>query len=217
MQQVRARHRPQEQLPHILLPTPSKQRKRKKNQVISCQIWIVDDFYPFKYTIALVGAIFSLVVFLLLSLAAQRKARDAFSQSPVNFLFPLSNNTTKFHKPTAIIELPRTPNFGDVAVRLFTNDGMTKLRRIYRNVKAERGVSADSRYPKSEKSFFDYIYNFDDDYLRSPLWVWDDDKIQDEKVCRRNAWHRRNLMDCNSLHELDVLGLMAQGKMKTLG
>ncbi|GAX29629.1 hypothetical protein FisN_3Lh121 [Fistulifera solaris] len=111
----------------------------------------------------------------------------------------------------------RSPNFGDVKVNLYTSDGMEKIRRIYRDIKAERGESLDSKHPESERSFFDYIYNFDDDYLRNPLWTWEDDKIQDEKTCRRNAWHRKSPMDCNSMHELDLQGLLTEGKVKALG
>lgn len=220
MQQVRSRHRVQgEQLPQTLLQAHSKQRQRRKKRANSYHSWLVDALHRYGYIFALLGATFVLVLLLPLTQfpSAKRELRDVTSQSPKTILLPVSQNTKKFHKPTSSIHVHPSPNFGDVSVNLFTNDGMTKLRRIYRNLDEERGVSVDSKYPKSEHSFFDYIYNFDDDYQRNPLWAWDDDKIQDEKTCRRNAWHRRNPMDCNSMHELDLLDLMTEGKMNLLG
>lgn len=224
MQQLRSRNRILfGQLPQTVLPTSSKQPTRKKKRATSSKSWLLGALRLRRQ--GLVFAIFGVSFFLLFIphlariISVKRQLDDATSQSsPMNLVFPLLQNAKKFHRPTSITEdVPRSPSFGDVNINLFTNDGMEKLRRIYRDVGAERGVSVDSQYPKSERSFFDYIYNFDDDYLRNPLWTWDDDKVKDEKKCRRNAWRRRNPMDCNSIHELDLQGLFAEGNMKTLG
>lgn len=220
MQQVRSRHRFQfEQLPQTVLPTSSRQPARKKKPSISYQSWFFGTLRRRVVVFVMFGA--SLSLFLVLPfkrfLAVQRQLSDATSQATMNIMFPLLQKSKTFQVPISTIDVSRSPHFGEVRVNLFTNDGMEKIRRIYRNVEAERGVSADSRYPESERDFFDYIYNFDDDYLRNPLWTWDDDKVQDEKTCRRNSWHRERPMDCNSMHELDLRGLMTEGNMKALG
>ena len=219
MQQVRSRHRQFEQLPQTVSPSSSKQPTPKKKQVLSNRSWLLSILRRRVVVIVIIGASLSLLFVLPLTrvLSEQRQLGDVTSQPSRNIVFPLLQNIKKFHKPAPTIDTHRSPNFGDVNVNLFTSDGIEKIRRIYRNVGAERGVSIDSKYPESEHDFFDYIYNFDDDYLRSPLWTWDDDKVQDEKTCRRNAWHRESPMDCNSMHELDLLGSMAEGNMKALG
>jgi hypothetical protein len=33
-------------------------------------------------------------------------------------------------------------------------------------------------------------YAFDDDYLRDPYRLWDDDQIKEKRTCRRVSWHR---------------------------
>ncbi len=196
-----------------------KQPTRRRKQAVSYRPWLLGATRRHSAVLAMLGAFFFALSMLSMTrvLSIRRQLGDANYQSRTTIMFPLLQNEREFHKPTSVIDAHRSPNFGDVNVNLFTNDGMEKIRRIYRDIRAERGESVDSKHPESERDFFDYIYNFDDDYLRNPLWTWEDDKIQDEKTCRRNAWHRKSPMDCNSMHELDLQGLLTEEKMKALG
>lgn len=104
-------------------------------------------------------------------------------------------------------------NFGNLAnLRLFRyGDDEVPHRSIYQDER-EDWTAEDMHYWDPVTETFveelndtnDYYYNFDDDVARNPLIAYEDDTIQDEKVCRRTAWHRNLLINCNVLHEFDV-------------
>ena len=125
-----------------------------------------------------------------------------------------SSGKERIRPPLPLEWVPRAPDFGALTnLMIYQDDGMRRV--LHRNIEGERGVSRDDEEEPSEKGWFDYVYAFDDDYERSPLQIWDD-KIQDEKTCRRNRWHRRNPMDCNSIHEFDLVDETRKSRNKYL-
>jgi len=58
---------------------------------------------------------------------------------------------------------------------------------------------------------------FADDAARNPLVAYDDPNIQNEKQCRRTAWHRDLPINCNVIHEFDILTRFSSGDTKFLG
>ena len=53
--------------------------------------------------------------------------------------------------------------------------------------------------------------------LAEPLIAYEDDTIQDERLCRRTAWHRNTHVTCNCFHELDVQQQFFNGVTSFLG
>jgi hypothetical protein len=132
------------------------------------------------------------------------KAKNLSIPDTVVFPYKLPIRGKSILHPPPLQTIPRAPDFGDVKnLMIYEDEGMTRV--IYRNLQGERGFSADEDKEKSEWGYFDYIYAFDDDYERNPYQLWEDEKLKDEKECRRTSWHRRNPIDCNSMHEYDLL------------
>lgn len=106
---------------------------------------------------------------------------------------------------------------GDLEIKILEDESMRQQRReIYHDFEEDRSynvLTADD----GDDDMDDFYYAFDDDYKRNPLVGWDDPDIQDEKQCRRTSWHRDLPIDCNRLHEFDVLGRFRSGGTKYLG
>jgi hypothetical protein len=60
------------------------------------------------------------------------------------------------------------------------------------------------RNASSNDDNVDFYYNFDDDALRNPARVNNDDTVAGTRRCRRTAWHRNIPLNCNMFHELGV-------------
>jgi hypothetical protein len=132
------------------------------------------------------------------------KARNLSVPDTVVFHYKLRiRGKTILQPPPLKIIIPRAPDFGEITdLMIYEDEGMARF--IYRNLQGERGFSADEDEEKSERGYFDYVYAFDDDYERNPYQLWEDEKLKDEIVCRRTSWHRRNPINCNSMHEHDL-------------
>lgn len=126
------------------------------------------------------------------------------------------SNFAPLRQPPTIKRRNKKQDFGNLKnLKLFAQDGLA--RSIYRELSEERGLSQDEEESKSEKDeWFEHIYAFDDDYLRSTYQGWGDRKIKKERLCRRVSWYRRNPTDCNSVHELDVLGKLVENRLHYL-
>lgn len=109
----------------------------------------------------------------------------------------------------------KTRTFGGLNIQ-FLEDEKRRIQRreIYHDFEFDRGF--DDLLPLDD-DYHDYYYAFDDDKKRNPLNAWNDDKIQDEKMCRRTKWHRDLLINCNTIHEFDVERRFAEGGTKFLG
>jgi hypothetical protein len=107
-------------------------------------------------------------------------------------------------------------DFGGIDVRIFRDEGMARV--IYSNLKDRRGRSADWKDEKSEKTWYDYVFAYDDDNNRNPYVAFDDDAIDvSEHPCRRVSWHRGLHVDCNSVHEVDMEANTWQRKAEYIG
>lgn len=147
----------------------------------------------------------------------------AFPQSSIKVKEPLSE-PDPLSEELAI--RMKVKNFGDLNIRFFKyDDDETPRRSIYQSERDE-WTAEDLYYwdPVTEKHLEvlvgdenDYYYNFDDDVRRNPLIAYDDDTIQDEKLCRRTSWHRNVRINCNMLHEFDVQWRFLNGETSFLG
>ena len=168
----------------------------------------------------------------------RRKGHDVIPDETVSLVFLpgsiaaaalASNNTNNFLTPQPLEEeLKREahkPDYGELDVKflLYDDDG-TVRRHIFRSPRNEWSYEMLQHYdPVTMESLedlqddVDFYYAFDDDYKRNPLIAYTDDKIQDEKHCRRTSWHRDVLINCNSLHEFDVQHRFRSGEASFLG
>ena len=111
-------------------------------------------------------------------------------------------------------------DFGDINVRIVEalNDEQLLPRVVYKDLRAARGFSRDEEDGKSKsRIWYEYVFAFDDDNLRTPYMVFDDDHIVEDYKCRRVSWHRENRMNCNNVHEIDILSYIGEGESKYLG
>jgi hypothetical protein len=65
--------------------------------------------------------------------------------------------------------------------------------------------------------YYRRYYLVDDDVKRNPYVIWTDDKIQDEKLCRKTAWQQDMYLNCNTFHEFDFQTLVLNQKSKHIG
>ena len=80
-----------------------------------------------------------------------------------------------------------------------------------------KSSNSDDDDDSSESSYAKwYYYAFDDDGLRDPQRNMDDDSFQKDKFCRRTNWHYDTPVDCNSIHEFNMLGKIESGFMTYL-
>jgi len=93
---------------------------------------------------------------------------------------------------------------------LATDDG---TRVIYYDFGLDEGEVLTGTGDDDVESY----YAFDDDVNRNPYIEWSDDKIQDEKHCRRTSWHRDVYLNCNPFHEFGLVDTFPEGLTKYLG
>jgi hypothetical protein len=100
---------------------------------------------------------------------------------------------------------------GGLEIKILEEERLRQQRReIYHNFEQLTPDDGDD-------DMDDFYYAFDDDAKRNPLVAWDDPDIQDQKTCRRTSWHRDLPINCNNLHEFDVLERFRSGNTKYLG
>jgi len=117
-------------------------------------------------------------------------------------------------------ERGKEKNYGGLEIRFFERTVEQQHRVIFHDPLEDR-VYKELIYneEKEEESSMDYVYAFDDDEKRNPINAFDDDKIIEKlpKKCRRTSWHRDLPINCNNLHEFDVLHRFRSGDTKYLG
>jgi hypothetical protein len=100
------------------------------------------------------------------------------------------------------------PNFGNLqisfpSVRRAGGDGHVtviadaEIRQIMHD--PQQSIRKEARTKNETENDDDSVqsyYAFDDDYLRNPYQLWDDDQIQDKRRCRRVSWHRFVVLSC---------------------
>lgn len=108
--------------------------------------------------------------------------------------------------------------FGGLNIQ-FKDDERKRVERreIFHDYNVDRGYDDLSAARQDDDDRHDYYYAFDDDHKRNPLVGWSDDRIQDEKTCRRTNWHRDLPINCNSMHEFDIQQKFAEGRSKFVG
>lgn len=132
--------------------------------------------------------------------------RYAAVQKPTSVLFSSRHQRhVLLHAPEPLspdaIEETFFVDYEDLEIAIFEEAG--QARQIYHDFVEDEGEVFDK--PRAEvDDNHDYYYAFDDDVKRNPLIAYTDDSIQDRKQCRRVAWHRRTLLNCNSFHELGL-------------
>lgn len=89
-------------------------------------------------------------------------------------------------------------------------------RQIYHNLGADIGHELIFNGPEDD-DYIEFYYAFDDDAEKNPYNGYDDDSIANEKKCRRTSWHRTLPINCNMLHEFDVLRQFRSGDAKFVG
>jgi hypothetical protein len=141
----------------------------------------------------------------------------------------ISQQRELFHNPGPLNDEAeirmKVKNFGDLNLRFFKYDDDETPRRSIFRAEQEDWTAEELYYwdPITETHLdefddhIEYYYSFDDDVARNPMIGYDDDKIQDEKRCRRTAWHRNIETNCNKLHEFDVERRFRDGETSFLG
>ncbi|CAB9518281.1 Probable serine/threonine-protein kinase [Seminavis robusta] len=92
-------------------------------------------------------------------------------------------------------------DFGNIHLRLLPND--EQKRQIYRLIQDLQGDPRSLNEARDDD--YDGYYAFDDDIEKNPYSDYDDYTPSMEGRCRRVAWHRYNLPNCNAMHELDLV------------
>ena len=108
-------------------------------------------------------------------------------------------------------EEPQFEDYGGLDFKFLETDDAARI--IFHESRSDRGEVLTGTGDDDAE----YYYAFDDDVERNPYIGWSDDKIQDEKHCRRTSWHRDLFLNCNSFHEFDLLGTFVEGESKYLG
>ena len=106
----------------------------------------------------------------------------------------------------------KNPNYGGLTVYMFEEAGLKRM--IVHDPHLDEG-KFDRPRPKDDTN--DYYYNLDDDNLRNTYRGWDDDKIYQEKRCRRTNWHRILPVNCNTFHEFDIRTVAHLGGLTHVG
>lgn len=136
-----------------------------------------------------------------------------------------------FHFPNALSEEAlqegEEHSFGGLDLRFFRyDDDEIPRRSIYYDERLDythqhmRHWDPETDYYQEEDPLqddVDFYYNYDDDVARNPLIGYDDDTIQDKRLCRRTSWHRHTHLTCNRFHELDVPTRFYNGETSFLG
>lgn len=95
-----------------------------------------------------------------------------------------------------------TPDYADLDLVFFEEDNVP--RPIVHDFHLDK-----TEYREPEAKFdddYDLYYAFDDDYERGYITAYDsNDKVDEKKRCRRTSFHRRNLQNCNNIHEVGQL------------
>ena len=139
-----------------------------------------------------------------------------------NFSVTASSNVSFYSKAPAfesnLVELgddesSSSKNYG--GLQLEFPRGVSQEPVARRVVGRSPVIRTSDGFPESSDAAW-YYYAFDDDEKRNPLIVWEDDTIQDKKLCRRTSWHRDLPIDCNRLHEYDVSGSFLAGETRYL-
>jgi hypothetical protein len=98
----------------------------------------------------------------------------------------------------------RKSSYGGLVLMMLENaaDG----RVMFHDLSEEEQVDIIDlrRNASSNDDNVDFYYNFDDDALRNPARVNNDDSVAGTRRCRRTAWHRNIPLNCNMFHELGV-------------
>ena len=118
------------------------------------------------------------------------------------------------------LERGKEKDYGGLEIRFLENKVAQQQRVIYHDPLEDRAYEELAyNEEKDEESSMDYVYAFDDDEKRNPINAFDDDKIREQlpKQCRRTSWHRDLPINCNKLHEFDVLYRFRNGDTKYLG
>lgn len=169
----------------------------------------------------------------LLQTASRRSPRRILSKwasQPFDVHFPLPpKNTILRHpfRPRRLHQFERfvdskTPDHGGLLLRIFEDTQQRGRRReIYHDFALDMGYPHPP--PSQEAAGDDYhdgYYAFDDDIVRNPALTYDDPAAvaADTKPrCRRTSWHRLLTLNCNTMHEYDVLGRFTTGESKFVG
>jgi hypothetical protein len=108
-------------------------------------------------------------------------------------------------------------DFGELDIRILEDKSSRQQRRqVLHDFHEDLGYSELLNEADDDEEVESY-YAFDDDEKRSPYVAWDDPDIHERKKCRRTSWHRDLPINCNVLHELDVLDRMRTGEIRYLG
>lgn len=105
-----------------------------------------------------------------------------------------------------------TPDFGNLQI-LFPMEGgggggiavtITGIRQIIDDAHVQvvgRKKNVQNKEEGKDDDSVEPYYAFDDDYLRNTYQLWEDDRIQDKRKCRRVSWHRFVIL---LLHDLTM-------------
>lgn len=104
------------------------------------------------------------------------------------------------------------PNHGGIhAKALSATDWQRKIAPEEEEMPSRQSVRLG--HHRSVHDTVDDYYAFDDDVKRNPYSSGDE---SERKFCRRTSWHRNLPINCNSLHEFDLMSITADNRMNYL-
>jgi hypothetical protein len=153
-----------------------------------------------------------------LSLESDLHRRPRSINSLLSVVLPrVTSSSHPFVRPKDLLPIIIRPDFGGIDVRLVEEKSSRQQRRqVLHDFHEDIGYVELLQEADDDEEVESY-YAYDDDEKRSPYVNWDDPDIHFRKKCRRNSWYRDLPINCNVLHELDVLDRMRAGDIRYLG
>lgn len=158
-----------------------------------------------------------------------RKNPSQWANEPFRIQYSRSTHRRRqlFHHPLHLRHFEKyidaqIPDHGGLELRLVEDVSQRgRPREIYHQFDLDLGFLEYTYTTFETDDYHDGYYAFDDDAARNPALTYDDPQYKSNSdslhQCRRTSWHRLVTLNCNTLHEYDVLGKFRNDESNFVG